>query len=373
MNIGIDVRLLEKKMTGIGRFLNGILKFIPKLDSENEYFLFSLNKLENYKKKDFNVIATGNNNLFPSKVYSPIWINFVLPRYLKKYNIDLFFSPSGLIPLANITCKTIILLCDVFHRIGKDFHPYIYRKYLDLFLNPSIKNSDLIISISQNSKKDIIDFYNVSPEKIKVIYFAAEKKFQRRTLPTKKKEYFRKKYNLPPKFILYVGIVDYRKNIDAIIEVGNILINEKKKKVYFVLIGKPGLRYKELIRKSKKIKSGHILFLNYVEEEDLPFLYNLADIFFFPSLYEGFGLPPLEAMQSGVPVLTSNTSSLPEVVGNEGIMKEPQDYEGFAKDIIKFLEDKDFYQKMKDKAILQAKKFSWQKATKSLVELFNSI
>lgn len=370
MNIGIDARLLEKKMTGIGRILTSILNSIPKLDSKNRYFLFSLNELENYNKKNFNIISIGTKNLIPSKIYSPLWLNFALTRYLKKYNIDLFFSPCGSIPLVNVKCKTIILLCDVFHRIDKDFHPYIYKKYLDLFLNQSIKKSDMILTISQNSKKDIINFYNISQEKIKVIYLAAEEKFKDRYLTSEQKTYLRKKYHLPSKYILYVGIIDYRKNVNAMIKVGNKLINEMKKELHFVLIGKPGLKYKEIIRKSKKIKKGNIIFLNYVSEEDLPLLYNLSTIFFYPSFYEGFGLPPLEALQSGVPTVTSNTSSLPEVIGEGGLMFNPLDYEGFIQAIIRLTEDNAFYLEMKKRAILQAKKFSWLKTTKEILNVF---
>jgi len=373
MRIGIDARLLEREMTGIGRFLIGFLDSVPKLDTENEYFLFSFGNLENYKKRGFKIIQTRRNKLIPSKIYSPIWLNFILPHYIGKNNIDLFFFPSAITPQVNLKCKTIILLCDVFHKVNEKYHPFLYRKYLDLFLNSSIKKSDLILTISQNSKKDIINFYNVPEEKIKVIYLAADGKFRPRLLSINQRNSLIRKYNLPQKFILYVGIIDFRKNIDAIIEVADILVNRKKKDIYFILVPGLGGRDEPFIKKSQKIKKGHIIFLNNVERKDIPIMYNLADIFFFPSLYEGFGLSPLEAMQSGLPVITSNTSSLPEVVGKAGIMREPNDYEGFSSDIIKLLEDKKFYNKVKKQGLKQAKKFSWQKTTEEIVKLFNRI
>jgi glycosyltransferase involved in cell wall biosynthesis len=370
MKIGIDARLLEREMTGIGRVVAGILNHICSLDKDNEYFLFSFGDLENYRKKGFTVIPTGRNKLIPPKIYSPIWLNFVLPRYIKKNNIDLFFFSSTLIPQVNLKCKTVILLGDVFHKIDKRYHPFLYRKYLDLFLDSSIKKSDLILTISQNSKKDIINFYNVAEDKIKVIYLAADENFKPRSLTSDQRERLIKKYNLPSKFVLYVGNIDFRKNINAIIEVADILVNKKRKDIYFVLVPGSSRRDRAIIKKSQKIKKGHIIFLNNIEREDVHFMYNLADVFFFPSFYEGFGLPPLEAMQSGVPVITSNTSSLPEVVGERGIMREPNDYEGFANDILKLLEDKNFYQEMRNKEIEQAKKFSWEKTTKEIIEIF---
>jgi len=285
----------------------------------------------------------------------------------------LFFFPSSLIPIVNLKCKKVILLCDIFHKINKKYHPFFYRKYLDLFLNISIKKSNLILTISENSKKDIINFYKVSEGKIKTVYLAAVKEFKPRLLTPEQKEYLIKKYNLPFNFILYLGIIDFRKNINAIIKTADILINRDKKDIYFVLIGRLALKHKKIIRESQKIKKGHIIFLNDIEKKDIPLFYNLTNIFFFPSFYEGFGLPPLEAMQSGTPVVVSNTSSLPEVVGEGGLMKEPNDYQGFADNILKLLENRNFYESMVEKGIEQAKKFSWVRATEEIIKVFNQI
>lgn len=109
------------------------------------------------------------------------------------------------------------------------------------------------------------------------------------------------------------------------------------------------------------------------ESKDIPFIYNLADVFFFPSFYEGFGLPPLEAMQSGTPVIASNTSSLSEVIGEGGIMRNPKDYEGFAQNIMKLLENADFYDKVRKHGIERAKKFNWLKTTEETIKVFNQI
>lgn len=386
MKIGIDVRLLEREMTGIGRVVAGILDNIRSFDKDNEYFLFSFSDLESYRKKGFTVIPTGRNKLIPPKIYSPIWLNFVLPRCIKKNNIDLFFFPSALIPQVNLKCKTVILLGDVFHKIDKKYHPFLYRKYLDLFLGSSIKKTDLILTISQNSKKDIIKFYNLSDnenypqrynvpeEKIKVIYLGADENFIPRLLTLEQKERLIKKYNLPSNFVLYVGNIDFRKNIDAILEVADILANKKKKDIYFVLVSGSSRHYMAVIdKKNRKVEKNHIIILNDIEREDLPLMYNLADVFFFPSFYEGFGLPVLEAMQSGLPVVASNTSSLPEVIGEGGLMHDPGDYRGLAKDIMRLLEDEDFYDKIRRRGIEQAKNFSWAKTTKEIVEIFNSL
>ena len=171
---------------------------------------------------------------------------------------------------------------------------------------------------------------------------------------------------MPEEFILYVGRIEKRKNIEGIFKIA-ALLPEKK----FILVGEGGYSgSKELLKKIKEQKN--INHLKFVDDEDLPHIYNLAKIFLFPSFYEGFGLPVLEAMKSGLPVLTSNTSSLPEVVGEGGIMHDPNDYQEFVKDIRKLFEDEKFYQEMKKRAISVAGKFNCKKSTEELVEVFRS-
>lgn len=369
MKIGIDARLLERKMTGVGRYLSNILKYIPEIDTGNDYFLFSYGKMSQYERAKIKSVPTVRfipKGVF-QKIISPFWLNFILPKYLEKYEIDLFFSPNHFLPLKTLKSKSIIVIHDVFHKINKNFHPLYYRKYVDFFLPRAIKNSDLIITISECSKRDIIKFYNVPEAKIKVIYEAADDIFRPRELSTEDKGRMKKRYNLPDRFILYTGALEERKNIEGIIKIADLLKDRAEIPIlFFGKIGHRGKTYLKEIRKRTNIQ-----YKGFVEGNDLPYIYNLATIFLFPSFYEGFGLPVLEAMQSGLPVVASNTSSLSEILGEKGIGHDPEDYEGFASDIVKLLENKEFYDRIKRYGIEQAKKFSWQKTTKEIVETFN--
>lgn len=369
MRIGIDARLLERKMTGVGRYLLNILRYISEYDNQNDYFLFSYGKLSQYEKGKIKSVSTLNftpQGVF-QKLISPFWLNFVLPKCLEKYKIDLFFSPNHFLPFKKIKAKSIIVIHDVFHKVDKKFHPFYYRVYVDFFLPRAIRNSNLIITISDCSKKDIIKFYNVPEAKIKVIYEAADDIFRPQNLIPEQKEELERKYNLPEKFILYTGVLEERKNIEGVIKIADLL--KDKTETPILLFGKIGHGGKKYLRELQKREN--IQYKGFVKSKDLPYLYNLATIFLFPSFYEGFGLPVLEAMQSGLPVVASNASSLPEVIGEGGIMHNPKDYEGFATDIIKLLEDKDFYDKMREKGIERAKNFNWGKTTKEIVETFN--
>ena len=160
MKIGIDARVLEKKITGVGRYLYSILNGLSNYDSENEYILLSKSKI-NIPNDFYRETHTGYN-FIPEKIYSPYWLNFVLPRILKKEKIELFFTPNHLLPLKRLkNVKTVTVVHDLFHKINRNFHPSSYSLYLDFFLPDSLKKSDSIITVSNNSKKDIIEIFNI--------------------------------------------------------------------------------------------------------------------------------------------------------------------------------------------------------------------
>jgi len=373
MKIGIDASILaRKKMTGINRYLQNLLKYIPEIDKKNEYYLFSLveSELSEYKIKGFNVIYVGKNKIIPSKYYSPIWLNFLLPKALKKYQIDIFFQPNHFLPFFfnNKKIKSVITVHDLIPKIDPEYRDFIYKTYLNIFLPSSIKKSQTIITDSENSKRDIIKFYNVSAENIHIVYAAADDKFKQRILSTEQKKKLISQYNLPKNFILHVGAIENRKNIVGILKIGDLIKNIDKN-IKIVLIGKPGFGAKEIFKEIEKRKN--VYYIGHINDEDLPYIYNLAKIFLFPSFYEGFGLPPLEAMQSGLPTLASNTSSISEVVGEGGIIHDPRDYESFAMDIKRLLDDDGFYREMKERALKQAEKFNWEMSARKLVNIFN--
>lgn len=370
MNIGIDARILERRMTGVGRFLSNILKGLPAADKKNRYFLFSYNGI-NPDPSFFNSVATGPCRI-NEKIFSPLWLNLILPGHLKSHNIDVFFTPNNLTSLVKLSgTKSVIVIHDVFHKINSQYHSFIYRKYLDATFARSIKNSNLIVTISENSKNDIIRFYGVNPEKIKVIYQAADPIFHPEQLSPSEEESLRKTLGINGKFILYVGVLENRKNIHGIIQTADLL-KKMKSDVKTVLIGKPGYGSEKLLAEIA-LRKDDIKYFSFIDDKTLPKLYNMADVFFFPSQYEGFGLPPLEAMQSGLPVVSSNTSSLGEVVGDGGIMHKPGDYELFAEDINRLVSDEKFHSLMREKALARAAGFTIEKEVKELVTLFEQL
>ncbi len=234
----------------------------------------------------------------------------------------------------------------------------------------SIKRADIIVADSHSTKRDIINYFGIKEEKIKVVYPGVESRFR----PIRNVEEYRLKNNLPSKMILNVGTLEPRKNVVTLIRAFKKLKELGFKNYKLVIAGDKGWLYKQIF---DEIKSSdlqkEVLFLGIVGDEDLPMLYNCADIFVYPSLYEGFGLPPLEAMACGIPVITSNTSSLPEVIDNAGIMVDPDDVNSLCEAMYNVLKDKELWHNMSNKGLERSKLFSWKGTAKKILEIYDEV
>ncbi len=368
MNIGIDARLLSTKIRGTSRYLTNIIQYLPQFDKVNKYYLFQYEGLP--KNNEFYSYVDIKKSKLPRQIFEHFWLNFILPDYISELKIDIFFTPYIFVPLRKQNWKNVIVIADSLTKTCKKYYTYHYRKYMDLLVPPSIKRSDAIITISNSAKKDIIKFYNVSPTKIKVMHLWTDDKYKPINVSENEKKNLLIKYKLPERFVLFVSVLEERKNITAIIKVSDILVS-RGIDIKFVLVGREGYGFKKIESELRK-RNNNIIHIKYVDDKDLILLYNLSTIFFFPTHQEGFGLPPLEAMKCGIPVITSNNSSLPEVVGDGGIMGDSTDYHFFAGSIERLLNNKEYYSEMKSKALNQAKKFTPENLIPNLLNVFNS-
>jgi len=369
MNIGIDARLLNQRITGITRYLINVLQYLPHFDSKNRYSLFSYNKTK-FDDKFFEHHIVQRSKL-PRQISEHLWLNFSLPKLLVEKNIDLFFTPYILVPIKKSRHKNVIVIHDVMTKACPQFFTTYYKKYMSVIVPQSIKRADAIVTVSQSAKIDIVKFYNVHPDKVTVTHLWTDEKYKPMKLNKEEKELVKKKYSLPDRFILYVGAIEERKNISGIFKISDILKSRNiEKKI--VLVGNKGFGFEKLSEEMKQ-RSDRIIHIDHASEEDLPAIYNLAEIFLFPSFYEGFGLPPLEAMKCGLPVLAGKNSALVEVVSGGGLLFDSEDYGSFADSIILFLKDIQFYEEMKLKALKQAEKFKPDNEIVKLINLFNSL
>lgn len=369
MNIGIDARLLSEKITGITRYLINVLQYLPRYDTKNNYSLFAYNKTE-FNNNFYSHYPVRNFKL-PRQIREHLWLHLTLPKLLIENNIDLFFTPYILVPIKKSKQKNVIVIHDVLTKAYPQFFTTYYKKYMSVVVPQAIKRADAIVTVSQSAKNDIVKFYGVQPDNITVTHLWTDERYRPLSLNQLQIDQIIKKFNLPDNFILFVGAMEERKNISGILKISDIL-KSRDIDVKIVLIGNRGFgfnRFEDEIIKRKD----RVLLIDYVPEQDLPYIYNLAKIFLFPSFYEGFGLPLLEAMKCGLPVLAGKNSAQIEVVGDGGLLFNSEDSNSFADNIILLLQDSQFYKEMKLKAVKQSKKFNPGDGISKLIDLFNSL
>jgi len=361
MKILINATMLDNKPTGVGQYILNILDQFDKIGIK--YSLFTSIDI---KKNNVKLIKTTKFvRPYPYKNWAGI-IRFVInqtifPSIAKNYDIVYFPSTHGSFLLEN----QIITVHDLIGLYFKTQHilQYLYFKYALKFI---LKKAKIIITISKNTKNDVIKFFNVNPQKIKVVYNGVNHEI---FYPRKNsRAYVLHKYKISD-YILAVGSSYPHKNIHRLIEAF-----KKLQKMYpcitLAITGYPTPYQRELI---KKYNLENVKFLGYIPLEDMPYLYSAAKCLVYPSLYEGFGLPPLEAMACGCPVAVSNSSSLPEVCGDAAMFFDPYSVEDIKNAIEQIFINENLKQNLIEKGLIQARKYDWEKTAKKIIKIFKEV
>lgn len=364
MKIGIDGRAAKwYRGTGIGTYTYQLITNLNKIDTLSEYLLFSPEGLD---------IKNLNNNFTLKKVddntTENFWENVRVPNILTDKSMELYHIPQNGVGLSeNIYCKKIITLHDI---IPLKMPDTVSDRYLRIFneeMPKIIDSCDGIITVSEFSKEDIAKEFNYPKDKIFVTHLAAEDIYR----PLGKsscQKIIKEKYKIDNNFILYVGGLSPRKNIKGLIEAYSLLPAETREKTKLVITGKKGLSYDSYLKRARDLKiSDDVIFTDFIPLEDLPIFYNACEMLVYPSFYEGFGLPPLEAMACGTPVIASNRTSIPEICENTAILIDPEDITELAERIFLVLNDSLLKLSMVNNSIKTSRKFSFeQTALKTL-------
>ncbi len=361
------IPLLSSFLTGIGRYTYEISKEVKKTSSfdVNFYYGYYSKKLiEPSSKTNLKSIKTLASKSPILKKLARKALMLYGRFFCKEY--DLYWVPN-FIPLDSIKAKKVVTsIHDFSFILYKDLHPKERIEYFENNFFKNILRSDLIITGSEFTKKEILDRLDFNEEQVKVIYHGIDHNLFKVTTD------LNVNFELPKKFILSVGSIEPRKNLIGLLKAYNNLDNEIKKQYHLVLAGFKGWNNDEIMRLINA-NNNYIHYLGYVSDEDLVKVYNHASLFVYPSFYEGFGIPPLEAMACGTPVVTSNVSSLPEVGGDAVLYCDPYDIEDIAKQIKTVLDDKVLQEKMMQKGLERAKRFTWEKAAQDHLTLFRSL
>jgi glycosyltransferase involved in cell wall biosynthesis len=366
MRIGIDARLVHYSHAGIGQYIIGLVKGLSECDEDNDFVL-----LQN--RKDNSVLA-HKPNFSRKSLWTPSHHRLeqlVLPIEISPLRLDILHSPDFIPPFRR-DYKSVITVHDLAFLLYPHFLTEESARYYGQ-IDRAVRRADHIVADSVSTKRDIINFLGVPEAKITVIYAAADSIY-RQVQDEHLLGEARARYNLEQPYALFVSTIEPRKNLPTLLRAFRQLLDHYKLEVKLAVAGQRGWFCGEVFAVAEELRlDNSVVFLDHVPVEDLVLLYNAARMHVHPSFYEGFGLPPLEAMACGTPTIVANVSSLPEVVGDAGILVSPEHTEGWTVAMWRLLTDDSLHQELSEKGLKRAKLFSWEKAAGEALDLYRRL
>jgi glycosyltransferase involved in cell wall biosynthesis len=359
VRIAIDARMINPgSMHGIARYVYELLVCLMTTETEHEFFIIvnPRNSLEqvNWPKNMRLVTVKGS------------WISlrqqWELPRVLKEIKAELFHAPSFMAPLA-CPCRLVMTIHDLNHMVLPQFYTPLHQFYYQVFVRSCIRRSEYILTVSQFSKDEIVRNLNIAPDKVFVTYNGVSENYVPIT-DSAQLEYVRDIYELPEKFIFCLSNNKPHKNVHQLVRAfchSNIAIP--------LVLACPVDT--NIIRIAENYGKKHLIYFSkFIDEEHLPSVYSLTHLFVYPSTYEGFGLPPLEALSCGAPVVVARSSSLPEVVGDSAIFTNPFDYQDIARALELGVGDEALRKRLSEYGVRHARRFSWKLMAEQTLEIY---
>lgn len=385
MRVGIDYTSAVHQGAGIGRYTRRLVTALLELDQQNEYVLVVAGKAKTPKVEFMSPTTPFFNRAdYPNlrvimlplseRLWAILWHRLHLPLWVELFTgtLGVFHSPDFALPPVR-NARTIVTVHDLsFLRVPQCSSPQL-QAYLREVVPKSVRRANMVLADSECTKSDVIELLGVEATRVKVIYAGVGQEFHR-VEDEEQLAAVRTRYRLPARFVLGLGTLQPRKNFERLIEAYALIRRQIDTEMKLVIAGSPGWMYEGIFEKTRELDLQEaVCFPGYVADEDLPALYTLAELFVFPSLYEGFGLPPLEAMACGTPVITADVSSLPEVVGDAAWMVDPLDVGALADAMQRVLSDTALRRQMVARGLLQARRFTWEQAAKQLHDIYEEV
>ena len=368
MRIAIDTRKLND--FGIGTYIRNLVRHLPRIDSVNEYFLLC-------QPQDEATIASLSPEPRPVLVGAPNYSvseHVSIPAKLRQLRVDLYHTPHYVLPFFT-PCPSVVTIHDVIHLLFPQYLPSrMAVHYARFMIRRALEKASVVLTVSDSSKRDLLTFFDVDPEKIRVIPNGIPVSITQDLAPVEL-EKVKERFLITGRTVLFVGNIKPHKNLERLIAAfAKVLENPEHNDLNLIVVGDEISKYPSLRRAVERHQVRRkVRFFGFVPELTLVALYRLADVFVFPSLYEGFGLPPLEAMANGTPVVTSNISSLPEVVGDAALTVDPYNIDEIAQAIRNVLDDAELRSRLVASGHARAGQFSWESSVGQVHQAYQKV
>ena len=377
MKIGIDTTSIPPKPGGAANYTINLVRELVRLPCDCSWVIFVQESGKSFltiPESDHVETVTVETVTVPD--HSPAvrlaWEQTVLPILVKRHKIDLLHSPHYTRPTF-LGCRSVVTFHDMTFFLFPHLHTRSKRLFFPAAIRLSAKLADGLLAVSENTRQDAIRLLGIPPKKISTTMLGVSNEYRPIT-DQQVIQQIRSKYQLPDEFILYIGTVEPRKNLPLLLRAYRSIHNSDPNFIPLVVVGQKGWNYDEVFQFVEDNRlSTHIQFPGYVPTEDIPAVYNAAKIFVFPTLYEGFGLPPLEAMACGTPTITSAVSSLPEHVGDAGVLVPPGDEAALSAALLELIEDDGKRQYLSNAGAARARSFTWEKTARATLEVYQHI
>jgi len=371
MRIGIDATSLPSSPVGAGVYIIQLVRALVNLETEHEFVVFA----HQSGRKLINIPSAQNLEWVEVLDKSPairlLWEQMMLPILVRHSGVDILHSLHYTRPLA-LLCTSVVTFHDMTFFLFPELHTRSKRLLFPASIRSSARLADALIAVSESTRRDSIRLLDIPPQKIFTVSNGIGEEFH----PISDKvllETTRRQYKLPEAFILYVGLLEPRKNLPLLLK-AYANLNQSFIPPPLVIVGRMGWMVEDISRQVEALDlKDKVIFTGYIPSQDLPIVYNLAQLFVYPSIYEGFGFPPLEAMACGIPVITTAVSAMLDQIGDGGVLVPPQDEQALSQAMCTILNDSALRQELSHEGIRQAANFTWKNAAQATINVYQHV